>query len=198
MTSKHTQEMNQRAPAAPEEGRHEPRPPVQEHRQRLEAMFEAHHEVVWRTLRRFGLDADTAADVGQQAFVVAIERIDDIWVGSERAFLIGTALRIARSAHRRNSRPQLEALERHAASWDSAEHHIAMLELVDIVLQSLESSLLEVFILHDIEGFSAPEISQALQIPVGTVASRLRRAREEFRSLSRRLELVFKREVGGP
>jgi RNA polymerase sigma-70 factor, ECF subfamily len=169
-----------------------------ERRERVRAMFETHHNVVWRTLRRYGLDPDAAADVGQQAFLVALERIDDVWQGSERAFLIGTALRLARAARRKLARSQLEdRIDRHAASLDSAEQRTAFLELLDIVLSNLEPSLLEVFILHDIEGFSAPEISEALEIPVGTVASRLRRAREEFRGLSRRLSRVFEREVGG-
>lgn len=191
--------MDRRVSQAQTEGARSTEPQPQGRRERLEAMFETHHNVVWRTLRRYGLDPDAAADVGQQAFLVAIERVDDIWLGSERAFLIGTALRLARAAHRKTARGKLEEqIERHAATWESAEQRTAFLELVDIVLRSLEPTLLEVFILHDIEGFSAPEISQALEIPVGTVASRLRRAREEFRSLSRRLELVFKREVGGP
>jgi len=166
-------------------------------RARLEAMFEAHHNVVWRTLRRYGLDPDAAADVGQQAFVVAIERVDDIRHGSERAFLVGTALRLARAAARKKARGVLdERIEQHASHRDSAEQHAVTLELADLVLSRLDPSLLEVFILHDIEGFSAPEIGQAIELPIGTVASRLRRARDEFRTLSRRLALSFEREVG--
>lgn len=188
--------MERPAAAAVDEPERTPEPA--DRRERLRAMFQAHHNVVWRTLRRYGLDPDAAADIGQQAFLVALERVHDIWDGSERAFLIGTALRLARASRRKTARHQLdEQSERHAASWESAEQRTAFLELVDIVLSSLEPNLVEVFILHDIEGFSAPEIGEALEIPVGTVASRLRRGREEFRALSRRLELKFKREAGG-
>jgi RNA polymerase sigma-70 factor (ECF subfamily) len=195
--------MERPAAAAVDETGHVPRPVGadvrQAHHARLEAMFEAHHDVVWRTLRRYGLDPEAAADVAQQAFLVAIERIADIWQGSERAFLIGTGLRLARAARRKAARWQLEdQFEQHATHREGAEQRVAFLELADLVLASLPSDLVEVFILFDIEGCSAPEIAQALELPIGTVSSRLRRGREEFRVLSRRLELMFKREVGGP
>src|SRR5215471_21744398 len=77
-------------------------------RARLERMFVAHHAVVWRTLRRRGLDADTAADATQQTFLVAAERLPDINHDSERAFLVGTALRVAFSWGRKTVRWQLD------------------------------------------------------------------------------------------
>jgi len=175
-----------------------PRVPPEDGRARLRRMFDSHHGVVWRTLRRYGLDAETAADVGQQAFVVAIERISDIWPGSERAFLLGTALRLARKHHRNAARVPLEGdLEERVRQAASAESQAMTLELLDRVLGQLDASLVEVFVLFDVEGFSTKEIASALSVPEGTVASRLRRAREEFRAATRRLELVLAREEGG-
>ena len=72
-------------------------PPVDD-RARLQAMFDSHHELVWRTLRRYGLDPEAAADVGQQAYVVAIERIVDIWQGSERLWEGGVTVASTKSA----------------------------------------------------------------------------------------------------
>jgi RNA polymerase sigma-70 factor (ECF subfamily) len=37
-----------------------------------------------------------------------------------------------------------------------------------------------VFVLFELEGFSLPEIAEALQVPLGTATSRLRRARGHF------------------
>jgi RNA polymerase sigma-70 factor (ECF subfamily) len=173
--------------------------PAVDERARLQAMFEAHHNLVWRTLRRFGLDPEAAADVGQQAFLVAVECIADIWPGSERAFLVGTALRLARSQRRRAARlsPEGQLDERVLQPGSgSAESQAATVELLDRVLGQLDSSLVEVFVLFDVEGFSAPEIARALAIPVGTVASRVRRAREEFRVVVARIERVCAREEG--
>src|SRR6186713_103000 len=87
----------------------DPMPPAPStDRARLGRMFDAHHQLVWRTLRRRGLSADAAADTTQQAFLIAAERLSDIRLESERAFLVGTALRLVRSAQRRSARVQLE------------------------------------------------------------------------------------------
>src|SRR5262245_48429149 len=85
-----------------------PSPRVPVDRGRLERMFQAHHALVWRTLRRRGLDADAAADATQQTFLVAAERLADINTDSERAFLVGTALRVAFSWGRKTVRWQLD------------------------------------------------------------------------------------------
>ena len=163
---------------------------------RLQAMFDAHHAMVWRILRRYGLDADAAADIGQQAYLVALERIADIRPGSERAFLVGTALRLARSSGRKTARLQLEtSLDQQLPAVGQPESQAIVLELLDRVLSQLDPTLVEVFMLFDVEGFSAPEIARALGIPAGTVASRVRRAREEFRLVVSRLGRVFEREA---
>lgn len=167
-------------------------------RARLQRMFDSHHNLVWRTLRRYGLDAEAAADVGQQAFLVAVERIADIWPGSERAFLLGTALRLARKHRRNAARASLDdGLDERLRQPACAESQAMTLELLDRVLGQLDAGLVEVFVLFDVEGFSTKEIASALAVPEGTVASRLRRAREEFRAATRRLELVLDREEGG-
>jgi RNA polymerase sigma-70 factor (ECF subfamily) len=172
--------------------------PTVDGRARLREMFDRHHNLVWRTLRRYGLDAEAAADVGQQAFLVAVERITDIRFGSERAFLLGAALRLARK-HRRNlaRSPLGDGLHERTPQPARAESQAMTLELLDRVLCQLDASLVEVFVLFDVEGFSTREIAGALAIPEGTVASRLRRAREEFRAITRRLQLVLDREEGG-
>jgi RNA polymerase sigma-70 factor (ECF subfamily) len=173
--------------------------PAQSDHSRLQAMFDAHHNLVWRTLRRYGLDPEAAADVGQQAFLVAVERIADIWPGSERAFLIGTALRLARSARRSAARldPQGQLDERVLAGGH-AESHAETLELLDRILSKMDPSLVEVFVLFDVEEFSTAEIARALDLPSGTVASRVRRAREEFRAITSRLDAVLAREKRRP
>ncbi len=48
--------------------------------------------------------------------------------------------------------------------------------------------------LFELEGLSSPEIAASLEIPLGTVASRLRRAREQFRRVVSRLETAMRRE----
>lgn len=153
---------------------------------RLEQVFRAHHEFIWRTLRRMGLAPESAADATQQAFLIAAERLDDIRLGSERAFLFGTAVRLARTAFRNSRRFQLEddmdLRPDPQMRADALANRQSALEVADRILSRLDPDLLSIFVLFELEGMSAPEISKLVGIPVGTVASRLRRARETFRT----------------
>lgn len=174
-----------------------PVPPASIDRARLARMFEAHHELVWRTLRRRGLNPDAAADTTQQTFLIAAERLLDIRPESERAFLVGTALRLVRSLQRKASRMQLEHdMDLRADPTRDKSGDRAAIALFDRVLSQLDPVLAEVFVLFEIDGFSSPEIAQMTEVPLGTVASRLRRAREDFRSIVRRIEPTLKREAG--
>ena len=164
-------------------------------RARLERMFVAHHVLVWRTLRRRGLTPDAAGDATQQTFLVAAERLGDINPDSERAFLVGTALRVARSLGRKTGRWQLENdMDLRAADARSVSDEHAAIELCDLALSKVDPSLVEVFVLFELEGLSSPEIAALLEIPLGTVASRLRRAREQFRAVVGRMDRVMRRE----
>jgi RNA polymerase sigma-70 factor (ECF subfamily) len=162
---------------------------------RLERMFVAHHAMVWRTMRRRGLSPDTAADVTQQTFLIAAERLGDINPDSERAFLVGTALRVAHSFGRKTVRWQLEEdMDQRVADARSASEERSAVQLCDLALSKVDPDLAEVFVLFELEGLSSPEIAASLEIPLGTVASRLRRAREQFRLVVGRLELTMRRE----
>jgi RNA polymerase sigma-70 factor (ECF subfamily) len=176
-------------------------PPPRTDPGRLEAMFRAHHGSVWRTLRRRGLDPDAAADATQQCFLIAAERMNDIRVERERAFLIGTALKVALNLFRGARRWQLgDDLDLRPAPGQGGPGEDAMdrrreIELLDRALAKLDPDLLDVFVLFEIEGMTSPEIAQLIDIPLGTVASRLRRAREGFRDAVTRMERVMRREV---
>ncbi len=56
-------------------------------------------------------------------------------------------------------------------------------ELINLALQSLDEDLKAILVLREIEGLSYEEISQIQKIPLGTVRSRLHRARIELMHL---------------
>ena len=164
-------------------------------RARLERMFNAHHAVVWRTLRRRGLEPDAAADATQQTFLVAAERLADINHDSERAFLVGTALRVAFSWGRKTMRLQLdEDMDRRIGDGRDVLDEQTAVQLCDLALSKVDPELAEIFVLFELEDLTSPEIAALLEIPLGTVASRLRRAREQFRIVVSRIELAMRRE----
>ncbi|HEY5375193.1 MAG TPA: sigma factor-like helix-turn-helix DNA-binding protein, partial [Polyangiaceae bacterium] len=67
------------------------------------------------------------------------------------------------------------------------------LDLMERVLTGMTIDLRTVFVLCDLEGLTMPEVAALLEIPVGTAASRLRRAREAFRAAVLALEAKLQR-----
>ena len=163
-------------------------------RQRLTELYVAHHQVIWRTLRRLGFTAEAAADYTQQAYLIALERLDRIYEGSEKAFLFSTAIYFGRTAARKERRLELsDEVDSGSDSGSAAsimDQRQVALQLLERVLGQMPEDLVTVFSLYEIEGLSSPEIAAILEIPLGTVASRLRRARQEFRAAASRLELA--------
>ncbi|MDF3066371.1 MAG: hypothetical protein K0R38_1972 [Polyangiaceae bacterium] len=155
-------------------------------RLRLEQMFNDHHDFIWRLIRRLGLSRGAADDAAQQVFLVAAERILDIQEGRERAFLFGTALRVSRRVSRNEKRWVLEDDMdfRNSAALrpeELADQRRAV-DLMGRILANMDHDLKTVFILAELEGMTMPQVSSLLEIPLGTATSRLRRAREAFRS----------------
>src|SRR6185503_12457631 len=69
-------------------------------RRRLRAMVEEHFDFIWRSLARMSVPETEIADCVQQVFLVASRKLSAIAQGSERSFLLGTALRVASDARR--------------------------------------------------------------------------------------------------
>ena len=146
-------------------------------------------------LRRRGFTPEVAADLTQQAFVIVAERLDDIAPGSERAFLMATVLRLAMAAARCERRVDLaDDMDVHPARGRDLADTRSAINLLDRILARIDPTLVEVFVLFELEEMSSPEIAKLLEIPVGTIASRLRRAREAFRAVADRMERALRRE----
>jgi RNA polymerase sigma-70 factor, ECF subfamily len=155
--------------------------------ERLKEMLYGHFRIVWRTLRRLGLSSEAADDAAQQVFLIANDRLSEVEPGKERAFLLGTAFRVAANCRRHQKRrPQTAQgidVEQEPHAGPNPEELVERKrwrELLDVVLGEMTLELRTVFVLFELEGLSSPEIAAALAIPLGTVASRLRRAREAF------------------
>jgi RNA polymerase sigma-70 factor (ECF subfamily) len=166
---------------------------VQADEARLRAMVANHMDFTWRSLRRLGLSPDAADDATQRVFVVAHERLADIAPGCEKAFLFNTAVRVASTARRTYARRR-EVLggEEHFDVADPAPHVDELLDrqraraLLEELLDQMAMDLRVVFVLFELEGMRTGEIAATIDVPEGTVASRLRRARAEFQGMLKR------------
>jgi RNA polymerase sigma-70 factor (ECF subfamily) len=168
---------------------------------RIRLLVHAHHGFVWRMLRRLGVHAADADDGAQQVFWVAARKIQLQASASDLPFLLAIALRVAADYRRARSRRREETLELPeaiAAHALNPEEHIEReraLALADRLLESLPWDQRVVFVLFELEERSSEEIAALLEIPPGTVASRLRRGRAAFQQALSLMRLQGKREV---
>jgi RNA polymerase sigma-70 factor (ECF subfamily) len=168
--------------------------PAESLERRGRALLDRNFDFVWRLLKRLGVPEADADDAAQQVFMVFMRRLPGIAVGAERTFLYGTALRTAASARRdlRRRRRWIETTPADAPttlpSPPEALERRQALGFLEQVLAQFPDDLRVVFVLSDIETLPAPEVAALLGIPVGTVASRLRRARLEFKQQIERLQ----------
>jgi RNA polymerase sigma-70 factor, ECF subfamily len=157
-----------------------------EDERRIASALALHFETVWRSLRRFGVSESLADDAAQRVFLAFADRLSIVETGRERPYLIGIAVRVAANLRRQQLRLREEPSEDLDAEPASARDPETLLverqrrQRLDLALGTLPELQREIFVLYELEGFSIPEIASALEIPVGTAASRLRRAREAF------------------
>jgi RNA polymerase sigma-70 factor (ECF subfamily) len=158
-----------------------------ERQARLRALVDEHIRFVTRTLKRAGVPPCDLDDEVQQTFIVAARRLDDMELGSERQFLYQVALNTAAHVRRRLARRREVMDDRVPEGVEAVatpEHLTSrkqMRRLLDEVAARMSKPLYEVFNLFEIEQANLAEIAARLAIPRGTVASRLRRARAQFR-----------------
>lgn len=159
----------------------------------FEALYEAHFDFVWRSARRLGAPPHALDDAVQEVFLVAYRKLPE-FLGRSRlkTWLFGITLRVVR-AHRRRlltrvAEPLPETLpdDIRPGPGQSLEQRQA-LELLHRLLDKLDEAKREVFILAELEEFSAPEIAEALGVNLNTVYSRLRAARSEMDTALKRV-----------
>lgn len=143
-------------------------------------------DYVARVLRSAGTPAQELDDAVQRTFIVAARRHADVRAGSERGFLLKTALHVAaharRSAARRREVPTAELPEPiELATPEVLASAQREQRLLQRLLGRLVPELRTVLVLYEVEELTMAEIAATLSIPPGTVASRLRRARHELR-----------------
>jgi RNA polymerase sigma-70 factor, ECF subfamily len=156
----------------------------------------AHFDFVWRSLRRLGLSNADADDGAQEVFLVFSRKLAAVPAQSEKRFLFATALRVASTRRRGLKRRREECLgeEEPESSRERSEpgpERLAELAHarrdLDEILLAMKLEQRAVFVLYELEEMTVPEIANVLELPVGTVSSRLRSAREEFDLSLRRL-----------
>jgi RNA polymerase sigma-70 factor (ECF subfamily) len=158
---------------------------------RFSRVAEENLDAAWRVARRCGVPLDQVDDVVQEVFIIVGRRLHDVAPDRERAFVVGTAVRVAANWRRSLLRRPESALEDEAAppafepSQESLTARRQALELLEAVLQCMTEPQREVFVLTELEQLTAREVAAQLGVAEAAVVSRLRRARETFQLFCR-------------
>lgn len=154
---------------------------------------DAVYSIVLRMLTR----REAAEDVTQEAFGAAWRHIDTFRGGSFRSWLFTIAANRARDELRRDARRPTTSLDAARDDPDRADidppdrdpgpealaEQAQMRAALEVALSALPPDWREVVVLSDIHGMDYAEIAQATGVPIGTVKSRLSRARTRLREV---------------
>lgn len=159
-----------------------PAPPV------FEQVYEEHFNFVWRSLRLLGVVPEALEDAAQDVFSVVSRQLARFESRSSlRTWLFAIMQRVAAN-HRRTGRrklQQLEPLDDGLVDHEPTPHaHAEAAEVLGVIERfcaGLDDDWRAVFVLSLLENIPAPEMSQALGIPLNTVYSRMRSLREGLR-----------------
>ena len=154
----------------------------------FQTIYREHYAAIWRFLLHLGVRKSDVPDVTHNVFLIAYRKLDEFEHRSTiRTWLCGIALRVARKA-RKLAAVRLEVIEsdipiaagRSADAADALQQK-QQLALAERLLDALPAEQREVFVLHELEQMTSPEIAELTGSPVNTVRTRLKRARDAFR-----------------
>jgi RNA polymerase sigma-70 factor, ECF subfamily len=143
---------------------------------------------VWRCCAWF-VDAGAADDLVQDTYIRALRALPEYRVESSgRTWLLAIARRTCVDALRKRGRSRrlLARLGRPEPVVDDSSRHVALEMLVDV----LEPERREAFVLTQLMGCSYEETAAVCGVPIGTVRSRVARARADLAAALRAAEAI--------
>jgi len=138
------------------------------------------HKRLYRTVYAWGHDPDLASDISQETMAKTLKRVSQLRdPGKLDSWLFGILINCWRD-HFRQQRDTIDIDDVELQHQDTPEKLKQTQDMVDSVRNSiarLPEGQRQVITLVNLEGFSYAEVAEILEIPVGTVMSRLSRAR---------------------
>ena len=165
-------------------------------------IFRQHARFLWRTLMNLGVPSREAQDLCQEVMIIVHRRLPEFDGQSLRGWLYGICVRVA-SDYRRSAPARREILHGEPPESGAAPDQLEQLEQLEqrAERQRLMRALERVgeekrvaLVLYEVEELTLAEVSEALGVPLQTVYSRIKAARQELR---RELEQQPQGELGG-
>ena len=165
----------------------------------VEALVRRYQVRIFNFARTLTVSDGDAEDLAQETFIRAFRGVRRFrGESSFKNWLYTIAANVARTHLGKHTRQapvwdrRLEAddvSENHLTSpIDSVEDTVIRRQALDRALSTLPEDLRITLVLHDVEGLEYREIAEVLDIPVGTVMSRIFRARQRLRPLLSELQ----------
>ena len=147
-----------------------------------------HLDAAYNLARWLTRDQQDAEDVVQEAFLRALRHFDSFKGGDARPWLLAIVRNTYYTWRKHNRMPEEELLleeDKHPAAGDGSDPEMLLLretdrQLIQSALRRLPREFLEVIVLREFEELSYKQIAEVIQIPTGTVMSRLARARKRL------------------
>lgn len=150
---------------------------------------------VYAFLYRLGVRGSDLEDLAHDTFAAAVDKWDTYDpTRPVRPWLLGITFRIFSAASRRHAHRK-EVLDDSIEPVDpggGAEAHVERQQerqLINEALEALEPERRAVFVMHELDGMTIPDIASAMGALVPTTYSRLRLGRDEFKSAVKRIQL---------
>ncbi len=131
-------------------------------------------------------DAMVADDLVQETLILALQRVHQLRKRERLHAWLYTILSNCWKHHLRRQRPSVELEDGHLPSDDGPAARTRELEIVHRVRRAIVRLPLgqrQTVTLVDLEGFSYAEVAEILDIPIGTVMSRLHTARNALQAV---------------
>jgi len=170
---------------------------LQDERARFEETIMPHLDAAYNLARWLTRNEHDAQDVVQDAFLRAFKYFGGFHGGNSRSWLLSIVRNTAYTWLQKNRKQELTTVfdeEIHDIEDTSANPEVLLLNNSDQqeirrAVEQLPVEFREVMILRELEGMSYKEIAEMADVPIGTVMSRLARARKQLQqSLGQRLQ----------
>ena len=159
-------------------------------------LVEAHYEAVYRFAYRLSGNAQDAAELAQETFCRAQERLHQLQDRSKaRAWLLAITRNVFVQDQRRRRWVTLDGLAEPLSEPPGGQRDTITSEELQAALNRLPEEFRTPVILYYFGEHSYQEIAQILGVPIGTVMSRLSRAKAKLRALLGLESVHTRREV---
>jgi RNA polymerase sigma-70 factor (ECF subfamily) len=159
---------------------------------RFERLLRPHIDTLYRLAFRLSNSQEDAEELVQHFLTRIFEKIDQLEAIEKPApWLCRGLYNLYVDGYRKTAR-EITLFNQDEFSDDTAVHmetpfqqasNAETLNSIDTALQQLNHNQRAVVLLHDAEGYTLKELSEILQVPEGTLKSRLHRARTELKKL---------------